>query len=42
MYSTYNLRESLVDPKNERTIGVSRETYIGKAYNMELLDDHPY
>ncbi|KAI7879731.1 HCP-like protein [Lichtheimia hyalospora FSU 10163] len=28
MYSTYNLRESLVDPKNERTIGVSRETYI--------------
>ncbi|KAI8143654.1 hypothetical protein BJV82DRAFT_611262 [Fennellomyces sp. T-0311] len=28
MYSTYNLRESLVDPSNDRVVGISRETYI--------------
>lgn len=32
VYSTYNLRESLVDPDaNERVVGVSRETYIGNT-----------
>ncbi|KAI9267889.1 hypothetical protein BDA99DRAFT_349660 [Phascolomyces articulosus] len=28
VYSTYDLRESLVDPTNERVVGISRETYI--------------